>query len=89
MYLIYKQDFYKDKRKELNGLLIQYLAPIMVDIDHPELIEEWKQNLDAADYENNLNQDVKIQSIKKKIDYNDKTEYWPKIIKESINWLPF
>ena len=24
-----------------------------------------------------------------KIDRNDKTEYWPTIIKESLNWLPF
>ena len=36
----------------------------MEDIDHPELIEEWKQNIDASNYENNLNQDVKIPSIK-------------------------
>ena len=37
----------------------------MDDLDHPELIEEQKQNIYAADYENNLNQDVKIPSIKK------------------------
>ena len=37
----------------------------MEDINHPELIEEWRQNFDAADYGNNLNQDVKIPSIKK------------------------
>ena len=32
-------------------------------IDHPALIEEWKQNLDADAYEININQDVKIPSI--------------------------
>ena len=47
------------------------------------------KNVDAAAYENNLNQDVKIPSIKKKIDRNNKTEYWPTSIKESLNWLPF
>ena len=32
----------------------------MEDLDHPELIEERKQNIDAAVYGKNLNQDVKI-----------------------------
>ena len=27
--------------------------------------------------------------MKKKIDCNYKTEYWPKSIMESLNWLPF
>ena len=38
----------------------------MEDLYHPALIEEWKQNLDAAAYENNLNQDVNMPSIKKR-----------------------
>ena len=61
----------------------------MEDLDHPALIEEWKKNIDAAAYEKNLNQDVNIPWINKKIDCNDKTEYWPTSIKESLNWLPF
>ena len=28
-------------------------------LGHPEFIEEWKQNIDAAAYEKNINQDVK------------------------------
>ena len=39
----------------------------MKNIDHPALIEEWKKNIDAAAYEKNINQDVKIPSIKKKL----------------------
>ena len=39
----------------------------MEDLDHPALIEEWKQNIDADAYENNLNKDVKIPSIKKNL----------------------
>ena len=53
------------------------------------MIEEWKQNLDGDAYEKDLYKDVKLPSIKKKIDCNDKTEYWPKSILESINWVPF
>ena len=61
----------------------------MNNLDHLDLTEEWKQNLDAAAYETNLNQDVNIPSIKKQIDRNDKTKYWPTSIKEIIDWLPF
>ena len=88
MHLIYKQDFYTDKQKEIDKLLIEHLVPIMDDLYHPMLIEEWKQNINATAYENNLNQDVKIPSIKKKY-RNNKNEYWPTRIKESINWLHF
>ena len=60
----------------------------MDDIDHPELIEEWKQNVDAIAYENNINQDVRIPSIKKTFDRNNNLEYWPTSIKEILKWLP-
>ena len=61
----------------------------MDNLDHPSLIETWKQNLDAAANEKSLNQYVKIPSIQKKIDCNEKTENWPTDIKEILNWLPF
>ena len=51
MHLIYKQEFYKEKQKEIYDLFIEYLVPTMEDIDHPALIEERKQNLDADTYE--------------------------------------
>ena len=59
------------------------------DIEHPALIEEWIQNIDAAAYEKNLHKDENLPSTKKKIDPNYKTEFWPKSIMESVNWLPF
>ena len=48
-----------------------------------------EKNIDATAYENNLNQDVNIPSIKKIFDRNNKNELRPIIIKESLNWLPF
>ena len=51
LHLIYKQDFYKDYHKEIYELFTKYLVPITDDLDHPELIEEWKQNLDAVDHD--------------------------------------
>ena len=73
MHLLYQQDFYKDRQKVIDEIFIEYLVLIMDDLDHPALIEEWKQNLDAAAYEKNLNQYVKIPSVQKKIDRNDET----------------
>ena len=67
MHLIYKQYYYKDKQKKIYDLFIEYIVLIMEDLDHPALIEERKKNLDDDAYENNLNQDVKIPSIKKKL----------------------
>ena len=61
----------------------------MEDIYHPALIGERKQNIDAAAYEKNLYKDLKIPPINKQIDRDDKTEYWPTSIEESLNWLPF
>ena len=61
----------------------------MEDLYHPALIEDWKQNINAAAYEKNLYKDLKIPSINKQIDRDDKTEYWPTSIEESLNWLPF
>ena len=39
----------------------------MEDLYHRALIEEWKQNIYATDYEKYRNRDVKIPSIKKKM----------------------
>ena len=46
-------------------------------LEYPAFIEEFKQNIDAAAYENNLYKDIKLPSVKKKIDRNDKIEYCP------------
>ena len=42
-------------------------------LEHLEFIEEWKQYIDAATYEIYIYKDLKLPSIKKKIDRNDKT----------------
>ena len=43
MHLIYKQELYKSKQKEIDEILIDCLVLIMGDLDHPALIGEWKQ----------------------------------------------
>ena len=40
MHMIYKQDFYKNKEKEIDDLLLEYLVLVMYNLEHPALIEE-------------------------------------------------
>ena len=87
--MTYKQDFYNTKHKEIDDLFLEYLVPVMKDLEHPAFIKEWIQNLDAAAYKNNIYQDEKLPSTKKKIYCNYKAYCWPKSIMESLNWLRF
>ena len=38
MQLLNKQDLYKDKQKEKDELFIEYISPIMDDLDHTALV---------------------------------------------------
>ena len=44
----YKQDFYKTQHSEIDYLFLEYLVPVMKYLEHPALIEEWTQNIDAT-----------------------------------------
>ena len=59
----------------------------MDDIDHPALIEEWKQNIDTAVYEKNPYKYLKLPSIRKQFIVMIETKNWTKIVKESLNWF--
>ena len=39
----------------MDELFGEYHLPLLKNVDHPALIQECKQNIDYADYENNLN----------------------------------
>ena len=32
-----------------------YVTPQIKEINHPEFLQEWKLNIDATEYENNMN----------------------------------
>ena len=51
LHYVYQQKHYHDKQKEMDALFDEYQIPSFKNIDHPTLIQEWKLNLDAADYE--------------------------------------
>ena len=42
-----------------------YAAPQIKEIHHPALLQEWKLNLDAADYETNMKANMYKPSEKK------------------------
>ena len=54
MHMPYKQDFYKTKEKGIVYLFLKWLVPVMKNIEHPALIKESIQNIDAAAHETNL-----------------------------------
>ena len=65
LYFIYKQNFYHDKKYEINKLFVEYHLPLLNYINNPSLIQEWKRNLDTSDYEKHLNKEKKLPSNKK------------------------
>ena len=65
--MTYKQDLYINKEKDICDLFLECLVSFIDDIEHPALIDEWKQDIDAAAYEKNLYKDVKLPSIQKKL----------------------
>ena len=73
----------------MDKLFDEYHLPLLKDIDHTALIPERKQNLDADDYEDKFNKEIKLPSNKKEIDLHGSMTYWLTIIKEVINWFNF
>ena len=66
-----------------------YVAPQIKEIHHPSLLQEWKLNLDAADYEKNTRANMYEPSEKNKFNRVDSDEPRPKSIKKKIQWFPF
>ena len=43
----YKHNLYHYKQEIIDEMFCQYIKPLFKNIDHPELIQERKQNIDA------------------------------------------
>ena len=50
LYLIYKQNFYHEKKIEIDTIFDDYHITLLNDLDHPALLKERKLNIDAAAY---------------------------------------
>ena len=44
-----------------------YVTPQINEINHPEFLQEWKLNIDAAEYENNMAANIYKPSKKRKL----------------------
>ena len=51
---LYSTDNYNDQREEMDRLFRTYITPQMKEIYHPAILQEWKLNIDAAEYEKNM-----------------------------------
>ena len=49
------------------SIFSEYVEPLLKDINHPALIQEWKLNLDAADYERNIDANMYKPSEKRNL----------------------
>ena len=61
-----------------------YVTPQMKEINHPSFLQEWKLNIDAAEYEKNMKANIYKPSEKNKINCVDNHKHWPASIKETI-----
>ena len=71
----YSSDNYKNQKEAMDRLFSTYIKPQIKEIYHPEIIQEWKLNIDAAEYEKNVTL-THIPSTKKKINRIENFEHW-------------
>ena len=63
--LYYIQTKYNEKEESINNISTTYVEPLLNNINHPALLQEWKLNLDAAAYENQIDANAYKPSVKK------------------------
>ena len=66
-----------------------YVVPLIKEIKHLALLQEWILNIDAAEYEQNIDANLYKPSGKKKSNRHDSEYYCLTSIKETIQWFPF
>ena len=72
----------------MSRLFSTYVTPQIKEIYHLEIFQEWKLNIDAAEYEKNIAK-TNIPSDKKKINRQADHNHWPASIKSTCQWFPF
>ena len=73
----------------MSTIFSTYVSPQIKEINHPELLQEWKLNLDAADYEKNMKANMYKPSEKKKFNCVDNHKHWPASIKNKMQCFSF
>ena len=66
-----------------------YVTPQIKEINHPAFLQEWKLNIDAAYYENNMKANMYKPSEKETYNLVDNHKHCPASIKNRMQWFPF
>ena len=53
------------KKDIIINIFIQYVVPLIKEINHPELLQEWRLNIDASEYERNIDANLYKNSEKR------------------------
>ena len=61
----YIQAELNDGEKMIVNIFSAHVVPLLKDINHPALLQEWKLNLGASAYERNIDYDISKPSDKK------------------------
>ena len=61
----------------MNTIFNTYVTPQIKEINHPEFLQKWKLNIDAAEYGKNMKSNMYKPSEKKKINRVDNHKHWP------------
>ena len=77
----YTQREFTDKKDTIIDILSAYVEALIKEINHPSLLQERRQNLDAAEYKRYIDANLYKPSEKKKFNCHDSDYYWPTPIK--------
>ena len=69
-----------DKKEEMITIFSTYVAPQIEKIHHTELLQEWKLNIDAAEYKKQMKANMYRPS--EKFNRVDSDKHWPKSIEK-------
>ena len=87
-YYYYIQKQFNDRKEQIINISSAYVELLIKDIDYPVFLQEWKLNLDASEYERNIDANLYKPSRKKKFNCHNSDKYWPIPIKYTIQWFP-
>ena len=68
----------------MSTIFSTYVTPQIKEINHPSFLQEWKLNIDAAEYENNMKTNMYKPFEKKRFNHVDNHKHWPASIKNKM-----
>ena len=79
----YIQRKYKDKKETTINIFSEYVEPLLKYINHPALLQDWKINIDDAEYKGNIDANL-YKPSEIFLNRHDSEKYWLTSIKYAI-----